>query len=157
MHDNDPEVYRIYYDYVPWYLFDILQVLDREKARNLSKTHKKSSPHEHAPGWNETLASASEASVKVRMSRRRQCLCSTCCLITYLTGWPLLCKRERTPIYDSRLYACSKRGDRWRRHGIDHCILYQGRGIWPLEGIRKEWAWSDYDSGEGGSEGYQRW
>jgi len=49
MHENDPEV------------------LEREKHRNLSRSSKKSSDlHDNAPGWNETLASASEASVKVR-------------------------------------------------------------------------------------------
>ncbi|KAJ7475906.1 hypothetical protein FB451DRAFT_1245205 [Mycena latifolia] len=42
MHDNDPEV-----------------------SRNLAGTqYKTSTPHKHAPGWNEHLASASEASVK---------------------------------------------------------------------------------------------
>ncbi|KAJ7170794.1 hypothetical protein C8R43DRAFT_981085 [Mycena crocata] len=48
MHDNDPEI------------------LDAEKARNLAGTqHRTSTPHkQHAPGWNEHLASASEASVK---------------------------------------------------------------------------------------------
>jgi len=47
MHDNDPEV------------------LEREKGRNLAGTqYKTSTPHKHAPGWNEHLASASEASVK---------------------------------------------------------------------------------------------
>lgn len=43
-----------------------VQVLEREKIRNLTKSHRKLSPHEHAPGWNEKLASASEAAVKVR-------------------------------------------------------------------------------------------
>ncbi|KAL5531115.1 hypothetical protein ACEPAG_3991 [Sanghuangporus baumii] len=47
VHDNDPDT------------------LEREKRKNLSgKQHKTSSPHEHAPGWNEYLASASEAAVK---------------------------------------------------------------------------------------------
>jgi hypothetical protein len=47
MHDNDPEI------------------LELEKRRNLAKIqHKTSTPHAHAPGWNEHLASASEASVK---------------------------------------------------------------------------------------------
>ena len=47
MHDNDPEI------------------LELEKKRNLSKQqHKTSTPHAHAPGWNEYLASASEASIK---------------------------------------------------------------------------------------------
>ncbi|TBU21479.1 hypothetical protein BD311DRAFT_706953 [Dichomitus squalens] len=47
MHDNDPEV------------------LEREKQRNLSKQqHKTSTPIPNAPGWNEHLASASEASIK---------------------------------------------------------------------------------------------
>ncbi|KAJ6492281.1 hypothetical protein C8R45DRAFT_193621, partial [Mycena sanguinolenta] len=46
-HDNDPET------------------LEREKQRNLSGSqHKTSTPHDHAPGWNEYLASESEASVK---------------------------------------------------------------------------------------------
>ena len=41
------------------------QVLEREKHKNLSnKQHKTSAPHDHAPGWNELLASASEANVK---------------------------------------------------------------------------------------------
>ncbi|KAF7369335.1 hypothetical protein MVEN_00261800 [Mycena venus] len=47
MHDNDPAT------------------LEKEKHRNLQgKQDKNSTPHEHAPGWNEPLASASEASVK---------------------------------------------------------------------------------------------
>ncbi|KAJ7756514.1 hypothetical protein DFH07DRAFT_820830 [Mycena maculata] len=47
MHDNDPEMLEI------------------EKLRNLSGTqHRTSTPHKHAPGWNEHLASVSEASVK---------------------------------------------------------------------------------------------
>ncbi|EJF55538.1 hypothetical protein DICSQDRAFT_73600 [Dichomitus squalens LYAD-421 SS1] len=49
MHDNDPEV------------------LEREKQRNLSKQqHKTSTPIPNAPGWNEHLASASEASIKAQ-------------------------------------------------------------------------------------------
>ncbi|KAJ6576550.1 hypothetical protein DFH09DRAFT_1078139 [Mycena vulgaris] len=51
MHDNDPEV------------------LGTEKDRNLAGTqYKTSTPHKHAPGWNEHLASASEASVKADQS-----------------------------------------------------------------------------------------
>ncbi|EJD00134.1 uncharacterized protein FOMMEDRAFT_92698, partial [Fomitiporia mediterranea MF3/22] len=47
VHENDPEV------------------LEREKQRNLKgKQHKTSTPHKHAPGWNEYLASTSEANVK---------------------------------------------------------------------------------------------
>lgn len=44
----------------------IKQTLDTEKQRNLSnKQYRTSTPLSSAPGWNETLASASEASVKV--------------------------------------------------------------------------------------------
>ncbi|KXN84762.1 hypothetical protein AN958_09062 [Leucoagaricus sp. SymC.cos] len=52
MHENDPEL------------------LEREKHRNLSGSqHKTSTPHEKdAPGWNEYLASASEANVKADKS-----------------------------------------------------------------------------------------
>ncbi|KAK0469728.1 uncharacterized protein EV420DRAFT_1496258 [Desarmillaria tabescens] len=47
MHDNDPEM------------------IEREKHRNLSKMqHRTSTPIDNAPGWNEALATASEASVK---------------------------------------------------------------------------------------------
>ncbi|KAI0072953.1 hypothetical protein K474DRAFT_1604172 [Panus rudis PR-1116 ss-1] len=47
MHDNDPEV------------------LETEKQRNLKKEqHKYSTPNKNAPGWNQHLASASEAAVK---------------------------------------------------------------------------------------------
>ncbi|KAI9000656.1 hypothetical protein BD414DRAFT_472351 [Trametes punicea] len=47
MHDNDPDV------------------LEQEKRRNLLKEqHKTSTPIDEAPGWNENLASASEAAVK---------------------------------------------------------------------------------------------
>ena len=46
MHDNDPDV------------------LESEKRKNLSG--KQHSHHKSAPGWNENLASASEAAVKVR-------------------------------------------------------------------------------------------
>jgi hypothetical protein len=47
MHDNNPEI------------------LELEKKRNLSKIqHLTSTPHAHAPGWNEALATESEAFVK---------------------------------------------------------------------------------------------
>ncbi|KAI9440002.1 hypothetical protein H4582DRAFT_1567145 [Lactarius indigo] len=47
MHDNDPEV------------------LEREKRRNLARhPYQTSSPLDHSPGWNENLATASEANVK---------------------------------------------------------------------------------------------
>jgi len=46
-HENDPEV------------------LEREKRRNLSRQpYQTSSPVDHSPGWNEHLASTSEANVK---------------------------------------------------------------------------------------------
>ncbi|KAG2752147.1 hypothetical protein P692DRAFT_20830369 [Suillus brevipes Sb2] len=51
MHDNDPEM------------------LERGKRRNLSGTqHETSTPIDDAPGWNEDLASASEAHVKADRS-----------------------------------------------------------------------------------------
>ncbi|KAG1753361.1 hypothetical protein EDB19DRAFT_1668878 [Suillus lakei] len=51
MHDNDAET------------------LEREKRRNLSGTqHKTSTPIDDAPGWNEDLATASEAHVKADRS-----------------------------------------------------------------------------------------
>ncbi|WRT67025.1 uncharacterized protein IL334_003991 [Kwoniella shivajii] len=47
VHGNDPEI------------------LDKEKAKNLEGKQDDSSPHkEHAPGWNEHLASHAEAAVK---------------------------------------------------------------------------------------------
>lgn len=47
-------------------VLNTLQVLEKEKHRNLSRTqHETSTPHKHAPGWNEYIASASEANVKV--------------------------------------------------------------------------------------------
>lgn len=56
--------------YAPFttYQLSFPQVLEQEKKRNLSKEqHKTSTPHpDHAPGWNENLASASEAAIKVR-------------------------------------------------------------------------------------------
>ncbi|GJF00078.1 hypothetical protein PsYK624_163570 [Phanerochaete sordida] len=51
MHENDPEL------------------LEVEKQRNLSKQqHKTSTPIKNAPGWNQYLASASEAAVKADRS-----------------------------------------------------------------------------------------
>ncbi|KAI6107987.1 hypothetical protein F5141DRAFT_91357 [Pisolithus sp. B1] len=48
------------------------EILEREKRRNLSGTqHVTSSPIENAPGWNEYLASASEAHVKADRSTLR--------------------------------------------------------------------------------------
>ncbi|SRR6266404_1181742 len=42
------------------------QVLEREKRRNLARhPYQTSSPVDHSPGWNENLATASEANVKV--------------------------------------------------------------------------------------------
>jgi len=52
MHDNDPEV------------------LEREKRRNLTRQpYQTSSPLDHSPGWNEHLASTSEANVKADKDR----------------------------------------------------------------------------------------
>lgn len=52
MHDNDPEV------------------LEREKRRNLTRQpYQTSSPLDHSPGWNEHLASTSEAHVKADQDR----------------------------------------------------------------------------------------
>ncbi|KIY67266.1 hypothetical protein CYLTODRAFT_422674 [Cylindrobasidium torrendii FP15055 ss-10] len=48
MHDNDP------------------QVLETEKRRTLAG--KSNTPHRHAPGWNENLASTSEANVKADLA-----------------------------------------------------------------------------------------
>ncbi|PVG04308.1 hypothetical protein CPB86DRAFT_693767 [Serendipita vermifera] len=51
IHDNDPEI------------------LESEKQRNLKgEQYKTSSPHKHAPGWNEYLASTSEAYTKADKS-----------------------------------------------------------------------------------------
>jgi hypothetical protein len=41
------------------------QTLEEEKMRNLSNSQ--TTIHDHAPGWNELLASNSEANVKVRV------------------------------------------------------------------------------------------
>jgi len=52
MHDNDPEV------------------LEREKRRNLTRQpYQTSSPLDHSPGWNEHLATTSEAHVKADQDR----------------------------------------------------------------------------------------
>jgi len=51
MHDNDPEI------------------LELEKQRNLSNIqHRTSTPHAYSPGWNEHLASVSEAVIKADRS-----------------------------------------------------------------------------------------
>jgi len=51
IHDNDPET------------------LENEKQKNLKgEQHHTSAPHKHAPGWNEYLASTSEAFVKADQS-----------------------------------------------------------------------------------------
>ena len=42
------------------------QLMEKDKRRNLSGGHHRTSAHiEDAPGWNECLATASEANVKV--------------------------------------------------------------------------------------------
>lgn len=47
-------------------IFPLRQVLETEKKRNLSNNqHSTSTPIRNAPGWNQYLASASEAAVKV--------------------------------------------------------------------------------------------
>jgi hypothetical protein len=68
MHDNDPEVSTssiemrviLYVDGVV-----LTKVLEREKQRTLSGEHLKTPHINGAPGWNEHLASSSEAFVKV--------------------------------------------------------------------------------------------
>ena len=43
--------------------------MESEKQKNLTgQQHKTSAPHAHAPGWNEYLASASEAAIKADAS-----------------------------------------------------------------------------------------
>lgn len=65
MHDNDPEVGVLCCVRCADQLMK-KQILELEKNRNLRGIqHKTSTPHAHAPGWNEHLASASEASIKV--------------------------------------------------------------------------------------------
>ena len=75
MHDNDPEVnksrpnFSICTALIQFYA----QVLEREKRRNLARhPYQTSSPLDHSPGWNETLATASEANVKVIWSYLHQ-------------------------------------------------------------------------------------
>lgn len=54
IHGNDPEL------------------LEQEKQRNLNKEqHHTSTPHEHAPGWNEYLATTSEAYTKAGVNYRQ--------------------------------------------------------------------------------------
>jgi hypothetical protein len=68
MHDNDPEVdiFRSNPSLCTALIRMYAQVLEREKRRNLARhPYQTSSPHVHSPGWNETLATASEANVKV--------------------------------------------------------------------------------------------
>lgn len=75
MHDNDPKVLRGFFPFLlpihetkclqTWHLL-LWKVLEREKARSLRK-EQHLSPIHNAPGWNESLASASEANVKVRL------------------------------------------------------------------------------------------
>lgn len=65
MHDNDPKV-GVFVLCSMCRPVDEKQMLELEKNRNLRGIqHKTSTPHAHAPGWNEYLASASEASIKV--------------------------------------------------------------------------------------------
>jgi hypothetical protein len=68
MHDNDPEVdiFRSNSSLCTALIRMDAQVLEREKRRNLARhPYQTSSPLDHSPGWNETLATASEAHVKV--------------------------------------------------------------------------------------------
>jgi hypothetical protein len=63
MHDNNPEVRSSFFLPIPPILTpQINQTLEREKHRNLSGTQKHR--YDNAPGWNEHLASESEATVK---------------------------------------------------------------------------------------------
>jgi hypothetical protein len=66
MHDNDPEVILTLPCLCTALIRLYAQVLEREKRRNLARhPYQTSSPLDHSPGWNETLATASEANVKV--------------------------------------------------------------------------------------------
>ncbi|KAI0311133.1 hypothetical protein OF83DRAFT_1069318 [Amylostereum chailletii] len=65
MHGNDPEASHLPSLFEENVLNLNHQVLDREKRRSLNKQpYQTSSPMDHAPGWNETLATSSEAHVK---------------------------------------------------------------------------------------------
>lgn len=67
IHENDPEVSSLVI--VILNSDQCSQTIDREKQRNLSgNQHKTSTPHKNAPGWNEYLASSSEAAVKADRS-----------------------------------------------------------------------------------------
>ena len=68
MHDNDPEVRLLATTHPDLLQNLLLQTLEREKRRNLNgNQHKTSTPIDDAPGWNEDLATASEAHVKVSL------------------------------------------------------------------------------------------
>ncbi|KAI1797097.1 hypothetical protein LXA43DRAFT_1089615 [Ganoderma leucocontextum] len=85
MSDNDPEL------------------LEKEKQRNLSKQqHKTSTPiPDRAPGWNEALATSSEAAVKARLSSTPPFLLLTMLLADHNSGNPLELQ-ERTVAYIKR-------------------------------------------------------
>ena len=68
MHDNDPEVSNSGIEIQAILHTDSViptKVLEHEKQRTLSGEHRKTPHIDGAPGWNEHLASASEAFVKV--------------------------------------------------------------------------------------------
>ena len=68
MSGDDPEVRKYLVTEKPAH---VPKILELERRRNLSKAqHQTSTPLSHAPGWNETLATESEAFVKVNICSR---------------------------------------------------------------------------------------
>jgi hypothetical protein len=69
MHGNDPKVrLTMPPDHTQCAQPTPVQILEKEKQKNLKGENLKDNPApiDHSPGWNEKLASKSEAEVKVR-------------------------------------------------------------------------------------------
>ena len=126
----------IYHElYVAFLLVHNLQILEREKDKNLrrSKNDSKPSIHKYAPGWNELLASASEANVKVCNSSdllwRYDVITSTT-LGRQIPGRP-----ANLAIYDCGIYALT--AHRQRRRNLYDSSLCARRSVWAARPCRR--------------------
>lgn len=136
MHDNDPEVCILLS--CPGCKLTKDQILELEKNRNLRGVqHKTSTPHSHAPGWNETLASASEASVKV-CTRSKRCYP----INNSHTGRQVYRVTQWITIQNCRIPSHTPFKRWWRWPFFNHSSLLAWWSLWTIIRRRGQRRWS---------------
>lgn len=105
-----------------------------------------STPLSNAPGWNEHLASASEASVKVGVESH---LFNADKRNAHI-GWQITFRYTRWTSGEDRWIRARTLLPRWS-HGTYNCVLLSWWGFWTTWVCTREWRWATANSCEEGS------